>query len=360
MIGLVSLVLLVACCTSESISYPCVGSQPPAFCNDEHVSLLSPEDVDQRRAQLLEWLWGAGGLPTSEMPTSIEKNVSSPVAGLEGLVARVDVLLLQQSEALTTESLHFAPAQRPNGQAVLLHHGHACTFDDYAGPLEQGYGMQRTIRALLGAGFGVLAVYMPHMRPGDCGVPSHGDMFRNGTGDAAVMAQFLAQALVSVNALQGQYRQFHMIGLSGGGWSTTLYPTLDTRIGLSFPVAGSIPLYLRSGGSEGDMEQYDGALYSQVRYLDLYVMTASGGRSVVQVLNQHDDCCFGERQHNATAWGPWAPAMRAYAGRAAQAVAALELGGSFTLVLDSHSTAHMISHWAIDTVIMPRLAATIN
>ena len=58
---------------------------------------------------------------------------------------------------------HFIP-QRPNNQLVVLHHGHACTFDDDPSP-RFGYGMQRTIKALLGEGYGVLVVFMPHMRP---------------------------------------------------------------------------------------------------------------------------------------------------------------------------------------------------
>ena len=33
-----------------------------------------------------------------------------------------------------------------------------------------------------------------------------------------------------------------MIGLSGGGWSTTVAAALDPRIGLSLPVAGSVHL----------------------------------------------------------------------------------------------------------------------
>ena len=37
-----------------------------------------------------------------------------------------------------------------------------------------------------------------------------------------------------------------MIGISGGGWTTTVYPAIDTRISESFSVAGSLPLSLRN------------------------------------------------------------------------------------------------------------------
>lgn len=37
------------------------------------------------------------------------------------------------------------------------------------------------------------------------------------------------------------YKHVVMMGLSGGGWTTTLAAALDHRISLSTPVAGSIP-----------------------------------------------------------------------------------------------------------------------
>ena len=42
-----------------------------------------------------------------------------------------------------------------------------------------------------------------------------------------------------------------MAGLSGGGWTTTLYAAIDPSIRYSFPVAGTIPLYLRTGDRSG-------------------------------------------------------------------------------------------------------------
>ena len=37
------------------------------------------------------------------------------------------------------------------------------------------------------------------------------------------------------------YKQIVMMGLSGGGWSTTIAAAIDPRIQLSMPTAGSIP-----------------------------------------------------------------------------------------------------------------------
>jgi len=64
--------------------------------------------------------------------------------------------------------------------------------------------------------------------------------------------------------------------IPGGGWTTTLYAAIDPTIRCSFPVAGSIPLYLRTKGSVGDREQFEPSFYSIAGYPDLYVLGAHG------------------------------------------------------------------------------------
>jgi hypothetical protein len=153
-----------------------------------------------------------------------------------------------------------------------------------------------------------------------------------------------------------KYRAFHMIGLSGGGWTTTVYAAIDPTIRCSFPVAGTIPLYLRTGGSVGDREQIEPTFYGIAGYPDLYVLGAHGrGRRQVQILVRRDDCCFGQAQHDEKHCGlPYAEAMREYEGRVG---AALEKIGraSFRLEIDETAPSHMISHHAIKDIILREL-----
>jgi len=162
---------------------------------------------------------------------------------------------------------------------------------------------------------------------------------------------FLEPTGTGLNYLRKQYRAFHMAGLSGGGWTTTVYAAIDPRIQCSFPVAGSIPLYLRRGGSVGDREQFESTFYAIAGYPDLYVLGAHGkGRKQIQILVRHDNCCFGERQHDEKAIGkPYAEAMREYERRVRNVV------GNFRLVIDEVGPSHMISHHAIEDVILPEL-----
>ena len=175
--------------------------------------------------------------------------------------------------------------------------------------------MQRTINSLLSDGYSVLAVFMQHMNyvlPNDCGVPSHDEMFQTLHTEGSVMKFFMEPVAVSLNYLQTPeprrsvptYQDFSMVGLSGGGWTTVVYAAIDPRIKLSFPVAGSLPLYLRFPASEGDTEQNLAPFYRIAGYPDLHVMGSDGaGRRQVQILNRRDDCCFGEQFHRADLTG---------------------------------------------------------
>ena len=91
-------------------------------------------------------------------------------------------------------------------------------------------------------------------------------------------------------------------------------------------------------------------------YPDLYILGAHGrGRKQVQTLVRRDDCCFGQAQHDAKSSGmAYADAMREYEARVR--VALKEIGnGSFRLSIDETAPSHMISHHAIEEVLLPEL-----
>jgi len=341
----------------------CVASFDPGaaapLVDDRAITIHSATDVAAKRRALIRHLWGKDGFPASRLPTVIT-NVASPVKHLTS-VTRVDEFRIAMEAGLEGLAYHFIPA-RPNGELVVVHHGHACTLDDDPSPQDVGYGLQRTIHALLQSGYGALGVFMPHMRPGDC-TGGHDAMFQSNLVGSPIKF-FLEPTAVSLNYLKSQsragafpkYRSFHMTGLSGGGWTTTVYAAIDPTICSSFPVAGTIPLYLRTGGSVGDREQFDTAFYSLASYPDLYVLGAHGrGRQQVQILVRRDDCCFGEAQHDAKSAGlNYADAMREYERRVQSALT--KIGpGSFRLEIDETAPSHMISHHAIEKIILSAL-----
>jgi len=328
--------------------------------NDRSITIHSSRDAAARRQALIQYLWGETGFPERRLPDAVVTNVTSPVKQLHNLV-RVDELRMDLAPGLQGLAYHFIP-EHPNQQLVVVHHGHACTLDDDPSPQDVGYGLQRTIDALLREGYGVLGVFMPHMRPGDCS-GKHDAMFETNTTGSPIKF-FLEPTALGLNYLKKRsrsdyfprYRVFHMTGLSGGGWTTTLYAAIDPTIRYSFPVAGTIPLYLRTRGSVGDREQYEPSFYRLAGYPDLYVLGASGtGRKQIQILVRKDDCCFGQAQHDPQAAGlEYADALRQYENQVQAAVK--ETGqGSFRLEIDEIAPRHMISHHAIEDVLIAEL-----
>jgi hypothetical protein len=328
--------------------------------DDRAITMMTARDVTDKRRALIQYIWGAGGWPDKRLPSAIVTNVPSPVQHLTHL-ARVDELRFDLAPGLQGLAYHFVP-EKPNRELVIVHHGHACTLDDDPSPNDIGYGLQRTIRALLREGYGVLGVFMPRQRPGDCG-GSHDELFKRQT-TGSPMKFFLEPVALSLNYLKTRsradrfpkYRSFHMTGLSGGGWTTTVYAAIDPTIRCSFPVAGTIPLSLRTGSSVGDREQIEPSFYRLAGYPDLYVLGAHGrGRQQVQILNRRDDCCFGEAQHDARAAGmPYEQALRDYARRVSATLDKLGRG-SFRLEIDEAAPSHMISHHAIQDILLPEL-----
>jgi hypothetical protein len=136
----------------------------------------------------------------------------------------------------------------------------------------------------------------------NCGASGiHDKLFDATLKEGSPLKFFLEPIVRTVNYLvkeKAGLKEIDMMGLSGGGWTTTVYAAIDVRIIKSFPVAGTLPLYLRGSNYNHDLEQYYAPLYGIAGYKDLYVLGSSGeGRMQVQILNRYDDCCFGEHQH---------------------------------------------------------------
>eukprot|EP00944_MAST-04C_sp_MAST-4C-sp1_P013852 g13852.t1 len=88
------------------------------------------------------------------------------------------------------------------------------------------------------------------------------------------------------------YENIVMAGLSGGGFTTHVASAIDTRIGLSIPVAGSIPCDFAH--TSWDYEQFCNQPWATVaNYTSLYTLASlEPKRAQVQVLHEWDSCCF--------------------------------------------------------------------
>ncbi len=103
------------------------------------------------------------------------------------------------------------------------------------------------------------------------------------------MAKGLDVLLAHPNA---DKKRVAMTGLSGGGWQTIVFSSLDTRITHVIPVAGytTIRGRLFSPGEVGDLEQVPPDMGT---VLDFDTMTAMlAPRPTLSIMNDRDECCF--------------------------------------------------------------------
>ena len=326
--------------------------------NDYTITLHTPADITKRRAALSAFIWGADGVPADRRPSSVTRSIPPPVSDLRNL-DRVDEVRVAMEAGQESLAHHFLPA-KPNNRAIILHQGHACTFDDRATRPDGTYGLYGALDALLADGFAVVAMYMPHHRPDDC-TDGHTAMFDIQTAGSPLKF-FLEPVAACVNYLLSEtdsrgsppYGEAAMVGFSGGGWTTIVYAALDPRITLSCPIAGSLPLYLGYGSSR-DLEQTLPAFYSLAGYPELYVMGAYGpGRRQIQILNRRDTCCFGEAHVDATLGLSFADAVHGFETRVQETLAAFG-AGEFRVEIDEVSPGHAISPHAVQNVILPAL-----
>lgn len=300
----------------------------------------------EMRQELIEHVWGTTTLPTDSEPVLIELDQTDSDFSELASLATLDYVDFEADYGFTSHTLHFHPIE-PNNEVVIYHQGHN-------GGVILG---RNTISFLLDRGYAVLGMAMPLTWPNQTGfvtLPSgeefeliyHHDLQVLEDAGMPTMPLFLSPIVHAVNYLENSfdYEAIHMVGLSGGGWSTTMVAALDPRIEHSYPVAGSLPFHMRVSERDiGDWEQFEERpIFSIAGYLELYVMGSLGeGRSQLQVLNANDSCCF------------------AVAGRedlVSEYEAAVNdelhngVYGEFSTHIDYSHSSHMISNEALDVI----------
>ena len=137
-----------------------------------------------------------------------------------------------------------------------------------------------------------------------------------------------------------EFTDYYMLGISGGGWTTTVYPAIDSRISKSFAVSGSLPLPLRYQAQYiGEWEELHPGIYNIANYLELYVMNSYGeNREFVQIFNKYDPCCFA-----GTLYELYEDDVRSVTSNIGN--------GKYSIYLDSSHMEHIISDPVIEFIL---------
>lgn len=245
------------------------------------------------RQQLIGLVWG-GSLPTRQ-PDTIETAITDPFWADLSNLARIDRITVRMEYGLESVVYHFIP-QIANDQLMIYHEGHLLAgFND----------RKKFIQAALARGFTVVAFDMPLLGHNNAPVvsppgmghpwqlqrPFHGMLEYLIPETGHPIKYFLEPVIVFLNySGELDYSHVSMVGVSGGGWTTTLAAAIDQRIQSSFPIAGSLPQWVRTY-DWGDWEQSEPDVYRIADYDELYMIGACNGQQV-QILYEHDTCCF--------------------------------------------------------------------
>ena len=313
------------------------------------ISIQNTDDAAARRAELVNFIWGANGLP-KDQPAGVEKAIHDErYSNLENL-KQIDRLTVNMEWGLTSTAYHFIPA-RGNGKLIIYHGGHDGDF----------IVAKDLISFFLKNGFAVIGMSMPLEAPNNQPVVEldHIGKVQLAFHDQLKLLQmksghpvqlFLTPVAAVLNYAQPLgYDSIFMTGVSGGGWTTTVYAALDPRIRRSYPAAGTLPLHLREDSGRtnsaqrpadwGDYEQTIPELHSIANYLDLYILSSLGEqRKQLQILNKYDPCCLAGE------------AFRAYENVVNERVHRLG-GGSFAVYLDTTNKTHSISSAAMTVIL---------
>lgn len=307
------------------------------------ISIHNEADVAKVKNDLIQFIFGKDGLQYKKMPTEIEENFEDPRYKDIKSLQSITKIVVKMDFGLDSKIYHFNPKSKKN-KVVLYHQGHGGDF----------IIAKSTIKEFLDNGYSVLAFSMPlkgmNSKPrvklsriGLLKLTEHNHIKFLNPSVGHPVKYFIEPIVVAINYLKEnfKYEDITMVGLSGGGWATTLAAAVDSRIKNSFPVAGSYPIYLRSesGRDWGDWEQTIPELLRKSNYLEMYILGSYGkGREQVQVINKYDACCFA-----GTKW-------KTYYSEVSDRVKKLN-NGDWDLWLDDTHKEHKVSEYILQNIL---------
>lgn len=258
------------------------------------------DDASQIKHDLIHYIFKKN-LSFDKMPDKVLTNIDNKNYQNISNLKQIDEITITMKHDVNSIAYLFHP-KNPNNQLIVYQQGHSGDF----------YNGIDSIETFLDDGFTVIAFAMPllgnnnnpifeHDSFGMIKLIDHDQLPMLQTNSFSPIQFFVEPIMISLNYLDKNYSfdSYNMVGISGGGWTTTVYSAIDDRIDDSFSIAGSYPIYLRYQPKNlGDYEQLESELYNVANYLDLYILSSIGqNRTHTQIFIKDDPCCFGDGEY---------------------------------------------------------------
>ena len=274
----------------KTILLLCAAALSAFAQNPRAITVTSPAKVESTRAALVQYIWGTSWeTVTAKQPRLVDHDykpqtddaLPASIANLES-IDRLDVGGLAASTAFVLYP------SRPNlHKVVIVHHGHGCDLLDRGDASRASgvcdsqisrrrvYGGRDAHAALSESG----ALWRQPER-----TTSYSTFTPKRARRSSIFMEPIARTVNYLVAHHPELQEIDMIGLSGGGWTTTVYAAIDPRIVKSIPVAGTLPLYLRGDHYNHDLEQYVAGALPSGR-LPRFVCSRRGGQRTFAIAN---------------------------------------------------------------------------
>jgi len=323
----------------------------------ERISINSEEELLQKRHEMIDYIWMGSGFPT-RFPENIELDVKmndfNNIRNLEQIdkftilmdFGKNESKFLKSKESEVVSTAYLFQAKNQKSDLMIHHQGHN----------EQSISdSKNVIRFFLDNGYSVLVFSMPlregnnepivdTIRFGKLKLATHNHLTIIDNEFFNPMRFFVEPITVTLNYVEKyrDYQYIHMMGISGGGWTTIVYSALDMRISHSYPIAGAFPFYMRQTVSDlGDYEQTVIDFYEIVNYEELFVMDGYGeNRKSIQFFNYGDPCCFQAETYDKSPYGEIINEKLTQLGL-----------GKFSVILDKSTTKHEVTDFVLEKIL---------
>ena len=296
---------------------------------DSLIKINSKNDIFDKRKNLINFIW-KNSVPYSSS-ISIDKNIKDDRYQNLSNLKSIDKLNIEMEYNVNSIVYLFLP-ENSNNELVIYHQGHAGDF--ILG--------KDSIELLINEGYSVLALSMPLLgmnnQPtidlndfGKVKFTDHKQLTFLESSNFSPIKFFVEPIGVSLNYLDNNvdFNSYHMLGMSGGGWTIVLFSAIDDRTSQNYSVAGSFPMFMRSDSKNiGD-------------YLELYIMGSFGPeRKLILVYNEFDPCCFSGTTYEQL---PFSGIIKNKITNIGE--------GKFDVIIDRDQNQHIISNKILSEII---------